>query len=89
MNDIMDKNWRELSQQVADLQVKAFLSVICQIGEVLDKQVGRRPDNLPNNLPTPARRTIAGGKSTGIVENIVTSVTDRGRTPQISSGEPK
>jgi hypothetical protein len=85
MNEIMDKNWRELSEQVADLQVKAFLSVICQIGEVLDKQAARQP----GNLPTAARRTIAGGKSTGIVENIVTSVTDRDRTSQISSGEPK
>jgi hypothetical protein len=85
MNDIMDKNWRELSEQVADLQVKAFLSVICQIGEVLDRQAGRRP----GDFPAPARRAIAGGKSTGIVENIVTSVTDTDRTPQISSGKRK
>jgi hypothetical protein len=85
MNDIMDKNWRELSEQVADLQVKTFLSVICQIGEVLDKQAGTRP----GNFPTPDPRTMVGGKSTGIVENIVTSVTDRDRTPQISSGERK
>ena len=73
MNDISDRNWRQLSQQVADLQVKALLSVICQIGEVLDKQAARQP----GNLPTPDRGAIAGGKSTGLVENLVTSVTDR------------
>jgi hypothetical protein len=37
MRDIVDKNWPELSQQVADLQVRALLKVIYQIGEVLDK----------------------------------------------------
>ncbi len=40
MGDTKDKNWQELGQQVADLQVKAFLRLICDIGEVLDRHRG-------------------------------------------------
>jgi hypothetical protein len=38
MSDNAKTNWAELSEQVADRQVKAFLRVIFEMGAVLDKK---------------------------------------------------
>jgi hypothetical protein len=85
MIDTADKNWQELSRQVADLQVGAFLRVVCQIGEVLEKT----GNSGAGNFPGPNRGAIAAGKSTGTIENIVTSVTDKNRPRRIFSPEQK
>ena len=58
MSDLGNKNWPELSQQVADVQVRAFLRVICEIGEVLDKQAGM-------SCPATSQRPIAEPSSAG------------------------
>jgi hypothetical protein len=43
MSEIVDKNFPELSEQIADLQVKALLRVIYEIGGVLEKHGGYAP----------------------------------------------
>jgi hypothetical protein len=69
MSDSAKTNWTELNEQVADLQVKAFLRVLFEIGEVLNKQADHG--------------AIVTQESTGKVENLVTNVTDRDRSGQI------
>lgn len=87
MSDIVDKNFRLASiQQVADSQLRAFLRVICQIGEVLDKQ-SQYPRT--DDLPTLDRGAIVSEKSTDTIEKIVTTITDRDRTHQIFFRERK
>jgi hypothetical protein len=52
MDDSARANWAELSQQVSDLQVKAFLGLIFEIGEVLEEH---RQHPLDNTRPAPDR----------------------------------
>ena len=51
MSDSVKTNWTELSQQVADLQVKAFLRLIFEIGEVLEKHSQHPLDDGTNPRP--------------------------------------
>jgi hypothetical protein len=52
MSDSGKTNWTGLDEQVADLQVKAFLRVIFEMGEVLDK----------NGHPTSSSSPMPGTK---------------------------
>jgi hypothetical protein len=45
MKEIVDKNWPELSKQLAELQVKALLRVIYKIGKILENRVGMHLEN--------------------------------------------
>lgn len=72
MSDSLKTNWTELSQQVADLQVKAFLRFIFEIGDVLEKH-SQHPLTIP---PTPSRGRPVGQESTGTNRKRVTCVTD-------------
>jgi hypothetical protein len=80
MSDSAKTNWTELNEQVASLQVKAFLRVLFEIGEVLNKQAGMLGHGT---YPPPDHGAIVTQESTGKVENLVTNVTDGDRTGQI------
>ena len=86
MSDTVHTNWTELSQQVADLQVKAFLRLIFEIGEVLETH-GQYP--IRNSSPMPSCQTSVDNESTGAAEKLVTSVTDSSPTDELSSRERK
>jgi hypothetical protein len=61
MSDSGKANWAELDEQVADLQVKAFLRVIFEMGEVLDKN-GHPTSNsspMPDTKYLPVRNPQA------------------------------
>jgi hypothetical protein len=47
MSDSEKANWTELDEQVADRQVKAFLRIIFEMGEVLDKNGHPCSDSSP------------------------------------------
>jgi hypothetical protein len=84
MGESVKTNWTELSQQVADLQVKAFLGLIFEIGEVLEKHNQHPLDNRPL---TPARGRSVDHESTVTNRERVTFVTDGARKNGISSPE--
>jgi hypothetical protein len=84
MGESVKTNWSELSQQVADLQVKAFLRLIFEIGEVLEEH-SQHP--LDDSLPMPGRGRPIDHESTGKNRKLVTCVTDHCRTNGISSRE--
>jgi hypothetical protein len=77
-------NWTELSRPVADLQVKAFLGLIFEIGEVLEQH---RQHPLDDSLPRPDRVRSVAHESTVTNRECVTCVTDRVRANGILSRE--
>jgi hypothetical protein len=61
MSDSGNTNWTELDEQVADRQVKAFLRVIFEMGEVLDKNghPTRNSSTMPGTKHLPVRNPQA------------------------------
>jgi hypothetical protein len=85
MSDSAQTNWTELSKQVADLQVKAFLRVIFEMGEVLDNN----GHPISNSSPALGRGKSVDRESTGTDRKPVTNVTDSSQTNGILSRERK
>jgi hypothetical protein len=83
MSDSAQTNWTELSQQVADLQVKAFLRIIFEMGEVLDNN----GHAISNSSPALGRGKSVDHESTGAGRKLVTSITDSSQTNGLLSRE--
>ncbi len=77
MSNSPETNSTELNDQVADLQIKAFLTVIVEIGEVLEKSATLAP------IDQPAAASTVDQKATGRIKNPVTCITDGNSVGQI------